>query len=152
MDHLGVEAVSAISGDPHGLSLMWLAGILALVLAISIVSSRWIRTKVLTVRHLFLKIKIQSGKKTDIGYIRTLDLDRALIVTTSELTKGAHIVLDLSTLPDFPHGEAQVNATVKKIKALGGQPTNFLIDVRFARSTDQNYSSLLSSYLRQLHT
>ncbi len=152
MDHLGVEAVSAISGDPHGLSLVWLAGILALVLAISIVSSRWIRTKVLTVRHLFLKIKIESGKKTDIGYIRTLDLDRALIVTTCELRKGAPIVLDLSTLPEFPHGEAQVHATVKKIKALGGQPTNFLMDVRFARSTDQAYSSLLSSYLPQLHT
>lgn len=152
MDHLGVEAVSAISGDTHGLSLIWLAGILALVLTISILSSRLIRMRTLMVRHLFLKIKIETDqKKVETAYIRTLDLDRALVVTTSKFQKGSSIVLDLSSLPNFPSGQAAVHAKVKRIKALGGQPTNFLVDLRFAHSKERNYSAPLSNYLRQLH-
>lgn len=153
MNHIGVEAFSAMSGDTNGLSLIWVAGLLALVLLIALVSSRVMRLRTIEVRHLFLKIKIDLGSKTETGFIRALDVNRALLVTSFQPTKHAALALDLSSLPDFPHSEGmhKVAAIVKRVKAIGGQPKNFLVEVRFAPVSDRSYSAPLTLYLRQLH-
>lgn len=154
MDHLGVEAISAISGDTSGLSLVWLAGILALVLTIALVSSRIMRTRTIEVRHLFLKIKIDFKNRTQMGFIRSLDVDRALIVTPFLPEKKDFLTLDLSSLPEFPKSDVStVQAKVRRVRPIGGQPRNFLVEVRFGNSASPNkpYLSPLISYLRQLH-
>lgn len=153
MDHLGVEAISAISGDTSGLSLVWLAGILALVLTIALVSSRVLRLRTIAVRHLFLKIKIEFKNNSQTGFIRALDVDRALIVTPFHPEKSDFLTLDLSSLPEFPPSDvSRVQATVRRVRPFGGQPRNFLVEVRFGdTSSSQSYLTPLMSYLRQLH-
>lgn len=152
MNHLGVEAISAFSGDTNGISLVWLAGLLALMLAIALISSRFLRLRTVAVRHLFLKIKIEFKNNIETGFIRALDVDRALLVTSFHPLKNDSVNLDLSSLPEFPASEASVvQARVKRVKAIGGQPKNFLVEVRFARSHSRPHTTPLTLYLRQLH-
>ena len=152
MNHLGVEAISAFSGDTNGVSLVWLAGLLALMLAIALVSSRFLRFGTIEVRHLFLKIKIEFKNCAETGFIRALDVNRALLVTSFHPLKNDSLILDLSSLPEFPSSEAaMVHASVRRVKAIGGQPKNFLVEVRFGRAQTNPHATPLTHYLRQLH-
>lgn len=152
MNHLGVEAISAFSGDTNGVSLVWLAGLLAVMLAIALISSRFLRLRTIAVRHLFLKIKIEFKNKSETGFIRALDVDSALLVTSFHPQKSEAVTLDLSSLPEYPESETPfIQASVRRVKAIGGQPKNFLVEVRFARSRNRPHATPLTHYLRQLH-
>lgn len=152
-DHIGLEAVSAASGDIHALSLPVVATVLALVLIISMISSRALRSHSLAARHLFLKINMKLKDTSHIAFIRNLDTSGAVMVTSFAPSKGMEVVLDLGTLPAFPQETTTAfKAVVKKVKALGGQPSNFLVHVKFISNKSDEVKQPLSTFLRQLHT
>lgn len=151
MNHIGLEATTASSGDIHALSLPVIAAVLALVLAIGIISSKLARIRSLAVRHLFLRVKVKIGSELQTAFVRTLDVDGAVLVTSFAPIQGSSLELDLSSLPAFPAAQAILPAKIRRVKALGGQPSNYLLHVRFDKQTAATFNTHLSTYLRGLH-
>lgn len=153
MDSIGIEATSRSSGDVHPLSFPTVIGLLCLVILLGIISSRALRARGLAVHHLFLKIQFKRENQEKIGFVRTLDIDRVKLVTAEAPAKGDHLVLNLSSLPGYPEPGRITDGTVIKVRQIGGNNLNYLVDVSLAapKMNKQDYDSLVD-YLRHLHT
>lgn len=152
MDSIGIEATSRSSGDLHNLSLPLVVGILCLVILIGIISSRSLRTRGLTVHHLFLKILFNRAGREFTGFVRTLDIDQMKIVMSEAPTRGEVLELNLSSLPGFPSQSTLVIGKVSKVKPLGGQNHNYLVNVNLdVPNASTKVQDSMISYLEHLH-
>lgn len=151
-DELGFDSIFAVSGDIHGISLPLTLAIISLILLIGIISSRAARSRNLTVRHLFMKVKINCpDHSSQTGYIRTLDPHHAVIVTSFAPQKGSSIELILGSLPNFPLEDASTQAVVKNVKAINGQPSTHIVYLEFAKKAAEKIKEPLAAYLIKLH-
>ena len=127
MENIGIETNSASSGDIHGLSIPAVAGVLLLVLILAAISSRGLLKHGLAVHNLFLKIALKYKNNVSSGFVRSLDLKKMQLVMTAAPAKGEEIEFDLSSLSGFPSPQTSAIGIVTKVKAIAGNPDNFLV-------------------------
>lgn len=124
--------------------------VLVLVLAIGIISSWGLKAPRRIARHLFLKSQLIVAGQIKFGYIRALDLASALVVTSFSPGKNEVVEVDLSSLPNFPASSTKILARVRHVKRLGGQPSNYLVYLKFDKVSASQVQEPLGSYLKQL--
>ena len=104
-------------------------------------------------RNLFLSVTVRpaSGDREQTAWIRALDTHSALLVSPKVLTKGDSVRIDLSVLPGYPTGEDAhwVDAVVKRVRSLGGNPATFEARIKFPR-LKMSVRTFLADYLRSL--
>ncbi len=103
-------------------------------------------------RNLFLgvKLKVSEGKPEQSAWVRALDTHSALLVSPKFLAKGDRVRVNLASLPDYPgEGETWVEAEVRRVRSLGGDPATFEVRLRFPRMT-QKFREFLNQYVRRL--
>ncbi len=101
------------------------------------------------VDNLFLRVGIKTSRGTkQEGYVRSLGVHRATLVVRGDApTKGDIITLDLSTLPNFPKGDALTSASVRRVEALDAGSS--LVTVRFgAQPTLETLASYVVALAR----
>ena len=150
MNNIGLEATSITSGDVHPLGLWTLLVLLTLVVMIGILSSRALRLRSQTVGNLFLKICFACKGQSFNGFVRTLDPSGASLVSNYLPEKGQELNMDLSSLPDFPNDKTVAHAVVSKVRRLGGNPQNYLIEVTFDDQLKETFQAPLERYLKHL--
>ena len=107
------DIVGGAGGGIHGLSIPVVVAMVALVFIIGLLSSRALRDRSLLVRHLFLKTNLRVQDRSQVSYIRSLDLTGGVLVMSSAPAKGTMVEIDLGSLPSFPDATAKVDAQVK---------------------------------------
>lgn len=149
-EQIGFDTIWGVATDGHSVSLPVVTAILALVLLIGLLSSRPLRSRSAAVRQLFLKTGLRQGGKQHTGYIRTLDRSSAFIVTSFAPVRGSVLEVDLGSLPKYPVPDSVVIGRARQIKALGGQPLNFMVHVKFDKTSAEQSRESLDAYLKQL--
>ena len=148
-DYLGIESIFDISADGHGFSIPIVVGFLLLIFLVGLLSSRALRDKSLHVKHLFLKTNVAVNDVIKNGYIRTLDLYGESLVMNHRLSLGQVVKIDLGALPNFPATGLKLDALVKSVRVLGGQPSNFIVKLKYTEASSSSNSHLVT-YLKKL--
>lgn len=146
-----------------------LLGLIGLALVISGTRHpRWSRVPLHNIGSLFLSMRFSvshgasQGGGVDstpgafqppaplcVGHLRDLSLTSASFVSPIYCGRGDRLQILLDSLPDFPVGRSSASAEVTACRSLGGDPTTFLVRVRFTEMTPaERYP--LTRYLTQL--
>jgi hypothetical protein len=75
--------------------------------------------------------RLGDGQPELSGYLRSLRLRGAVLVSPKIVSKGEAMQLQLSSLPDFPSRDVSVSGTVTRVTSMGGEPENYLVELRF---------------------
>ncbi len=157
-EELGVAATTSLdpAGDVGSVLLVLLAGIVLIALWSSLTRTRsdaLVPTRGPAATNLFLGLRFQvlgdAARLSQTGHLRALNLRSAQLVSPRFLDKGARIRLDLGSLPDFPGGEAPLEAEVTASRVVPGDPPSYLVTVRFASLGDVARDPL-ARYLQHL--
>jgi hypothetical protein len=101
---------------------------------------------------MFLKILFNRAGREFTGFVRTLDIDQMKIVMSEAPTRGEVLELNLSSLPGFPSQSTLVIGKVSKVKPLGGQNHNYLVNVNLdVPNASTKVQDSMISYLEHLH-
>lgn len=160
-NELPIEAATSTNPSTELLPsvVVCLLGLLGVALIVSGTRRQtWSMLSFGAARNLFLSMRFSEiGEKSlidglerfKIGHLRDLSLKAASFVSPSYYSRGARLLLSLDSLPNFPKTGSVATAEVVGCRALGGEPTSFLISVRFVDLTpDERYP--LMDYLRNL--
>ncbi len=102
--------------------------------------------------NLFLaaKFSVPGGDRQEhVGYLRSLRLRSASLVSPVRAQKGDVIKLSMSSLPGFPARDLAVEGIVTAITSMGDDPENFLLHLRFKHLADSERWPI-SSYIIEL--
>jgi hypothetical protein len=101
-------------------------------------------------RELFLPIKFnQAADVPQLGFLRALDLHSATVVSPVFLQRGETIILQMNSLPGYPHEGAIVRGRVIGSRSVGDDPPSFIVKIRFETATTSEQTHLWH-YLRGL--
>lgn len=156
MDDPYIELSQRASGaDRNGgdNGALWIAALLGGILLIGltqILSGRSLGGP--SARNLFLGVRLQlpeNGQEQS-AWVRALDSHSALVVSAKLLSKGDRVRVNLASLPGYPeNGSNWVDAEVKRVRSLGGNPVTYEARLRFPRMT-RGLHELLTQYVRRL--
>ena len=99
-------------------------------------------------KNLFLKISYLSNEQQETGFLRSLDLVSASMVSKDSLKKGDQILLKMGSLPNFP-GSLDMSAEIVESKPVKGDEVSRLINMKFNVQRSP-LEGPLGSYLEQL--
>ena len=105
-----------------------------------------------SVQNLFLSVQYRLAEQHDavfVGYLRSLDLKRASIVSSEPVYKSSPILLSLSYLANFPHNEMNVHCRVNSCRQISQNPRSFYIELTF-NPYSKEVGDALSQYLISL--
>lgn len=116
------------------------------------------------VDHLFLEIKFftrpenasksyfpqrETDVRTHVGFLRSLELHYAQLLTHSKIPRGTRVTLDMGHLPHFPNKEAILDATVHTCYPYGRNSNWYVLGLRF-NAAENCTESDIRQFLRNL--
>ena len=139
--------------------VVWLLALLCLALFVNGTRQRtWGRLSRSSAENLFLNMRFSELDAASpcadraavrMGHLLDISLKDATFVSPVPCSKGARLQLSLDSLPDFPTSGSVAPAEVTGCQSLGGDPTTFLVSVRFVDlSPNERYP--LMRYLKYL--